>query len=425
MNGAEEEHPEIVQTIEDYVWYKLKIAESLQRSNAGKSQEVYEKLEATIKAHQQENSQKHDQCWSPLLYAKLLFLCSSPEEAIHYLLIFSGEKSTSRFRAEAVHFALVLDAVRLLRNSSSEDFRAPILSGKVLNLNGVLRHYVRELSTVRAVPYIRYMRGSSESVKETEKIQESALVDLILRTQDYPVLFGDWTYVAEEDAMKYVPGCLERYFGNSFRSIARTAAFAAEGKGDYIQAINLFHTAGAGSVDGTQDMERALHLLNEELGRVALSGERREQVKELAEALRLRHEEYQGNQRIARLLDTLLDLLSIVAFFDLYFDGQHEVALMMMAQSSRLVPSSLDQVEDAVLRFRILENCIKKNIPEVVIRLLESLHVVFRGPDLSKEDVDGIRHYAASLVNFAGRIHYAIPTNIHQRINILAKSLDV
>lgn len=30
---------------------------------------------------------------------------------------------------------------------------------------------------------------------------------------------------------------------------------------------------------GTQDMERALHLLNEELGRVALSGERREQVK--------------------------------------------------------------------------------------------------------------------------------------------------
>ena len=152
-------------------------------------------LQATIKAHQQENSQKHDQCWSPLLYAKLLFLCSSPEEvlqralhylfflclpstfvlthsvvslplpgctspqAIHYLLIFSGEKSTSRFRAEAVHFALVLDAVRLLRNSSSEDFRAPILSGKVLNLNGVLRHYVRELSTVRAVPYIRYMRG--------------------------------------------------------------------------------------------------------------------------------------------------------------------------------------------------------------------------------------------------------------------------
>lgn len=56
-------------------------------------------------------------------------------------------------------------------------------------------------------------------------------------------------------------------------------------------------------------------------------------MQELAEALRLRHEEYQGNQRIARLLDTLLDLLSIVAFFDLYFDGQHEVALMVRRMS--------------------------------------------------------------------------------------------
>lgn len=31
MNGAEEEHPEIVQTIEDYVWYKVSIFPAFHR----------------------------------------------------------------------------------------------------------------------------------------------------------------------------------------------------------------------------------------------------------------------------------------------------------------------------------------------------------------------------------------------------------
>ena len=54
-----------------------------------------------------------------------------------------------------------------------------------------------------------------------------------------------------------------------------------------------------------------------------------------------------------------------------------------MAQNSLLVPSSLEEVERAVLRFRSLESCIKKNIPELIIRLLETLFAAFRSGELS------------------------------------------
>ena len=41
------------------------------------------------------------------------------------------------------------------------------------------------------------------------------------------------------------------------------------------------------------------------------------------------------------------------------------------------------------------------------------------------QEMDRVRDFAAALTSFAGRIHQAVPTIIHQRINVLAKSMDI
>lgn len=188
LGSCNEQHPELAQTSDDYLWIQLYLITNDSSDNSS-DQLTYAGLQTLIleqygEKHYNANEQPH-------LYFQVLALTGQFEAAIEFLSRFE------RYRSHAVHFALALNELHLI--TGPRNIQEPLLSIDIedpkpvrrLNVARLVMLYVSKFEISdpeEALQYFYFLRHLVDP--EGKNLFLTCVTDLVTENLNYDLIFG-------------------------------------------------------------------------------------------------------------------------------------------------------------------------------------------------------------------------------------------
>ncbi|KAK7115279.1 hypothetical protein V1264_001179 [Littorina saxatilis] len=414
-----EDHAEISDKIDDYLWLKLS---QLEVDDDHNSQESLT-LERFQKLLYEDYGESHFQGYqNPMLYTQVLVLTGQFEAAVEFL------SRVEHLRHHAVHMALGLFELNLLYLPSS--CQAPLLSQEAgdpqcvrrLNIARLIMMYTRKFEATdarEALQYFFFLRNLKTA--SGDNMFQSCVSELVLETREFEMLLGR----LERDGTRR-PGAIDKFCQDTDK-IIETVARDTEAKGMFEEAVCLYDLA--------RNQDKAVVLINKLLSKVvsqAPSPEgNRDRLKNQAVSMAQRYRTVPQNITAANS-GTFFLLLDLMTFFDHYHAGTIDQALDTVKQL-KLLPFKPDEVEHRVNGFKNFTDEIRRNMPDILLATMTLLHNKYtqtrsssvHSPvpgqagikDGGKETfLNYLRSQAKTLIMFAGMLPYRLPGDVNARL---------
>eukprot|EP00211_Chloroparvula_japonica_P005279 CAMPEP_0119153904 /NCGR_PEP_ID=MMETSP1310-20130426/50000_1 /TAXON_ID=464262 /ORGANISM="Genus nov. species nov., Strain RCC2339" /LENGTH=824 /DNA_ID=CAMNT_0007146387 /DNA_START=20 /DNA_END=2494 /DNA_ORIENTATION=- len=385
----------VLATIEDYLWYRLSLAHA-----AGDRGDQLRKLQQEITRWGPEYFE------DPLLYFHILLSIQCYEEAVKFLL------REAAYQTEAVHFALVLYYVGLLRQPL-EDPRPNVLSGTendrpFLAFARLAQDYVSHFAHDDAEYAFQYLLLIREEPRRVETVR-----DLLLDTRAFDLLAGS------RDGSVARPGLVAVFLGErAAQAVYREAAQEACCRGHIYDSVMLFVFA--------EQYTDALAIINRQLSRVlSLRVRPEDRTRTMDFASRYRDYLHRVRPKVAgheqKKLDDLYNslelLLWLACFFDAHYNNDDDRALQIIAKLG-LLPAdrgarALQQASD---RFDSLDDDVKRAFSDILLVTMKVLHRLYQQSD-SGADYSA---WASTLVAFCSKVEYQITPDATAELTRLA-----
>ncbi|XP_074644286.1 nuclear pore complex protein Nup93-like [Tubulanus polymorphus] len=408
-------HHEIAEKIDDYLWIKLSQigyddSESSDRMTLNQLQKLL--LEEYGENHFNANQQ-------PMVYFQVLLLTAQFEAALAFLSRFD------RLRCHAVHIALALYEVNLLALpqttqgqllSVNESDPAPM---RRLNFARLIMMYTRKFEATdprEALQYFYFLRNLNST------LFAQCVCELVLETREFEMLLGK---LERDGSLK--PGAIDKLKINS-KKIISFVAKNTEDKGMFEEAVKLYDLAS--------NSEKVLELMNKLLSQVLSQPptpqSSRDRLKCLALAIAERYRDlgFEGTKSTTSTFYLLLDLMT---FFDGYHAGHLDQAMNTISQL-KLLPLTVDTVEQKVNAFKHYTDEIRRSLPDVLLATMNILFLQYKkarssgvqspmqAQSIGKEDggkdsyIKYLRRQARALITFAGMLPYRMPGDTNARL---------
>lgn len=415
-----EDHTEISDKIESYLWIKLSQIDfdADENSTDALSLERFQKL------LYEDYGESHFQGYqNPMLYTQVLVLTGQFEAAIEFL------SRVEHLRHHAVHMALVLYELNLLFLPST--CQAALLSQEPgdppcmrrLNLARLVMMYTRKFEATdarEALQYFYFLRNLKTA--GGENMFYSCVSELVLETREFEMLLGR----LDKDGKRF-PGAIDKFCQDTDK-IIETVARDTEAKGMFEDAVRLYDLA--------KNQDKAVILMNKLLSKVVSQppspeGNRdRLKVQAVSMAERYRGVGQNISQSNSSAFYQLLDLLT---FFDLYHSDSVDQALDTI-KHLKLLPFSSEEVTHRVNGFKSLSEEIRRNMPDILLATMTLLHKKFQqtrsasvqspvpGQRVGVKDggketfLNYLRSQAKVLIMFAGMLPYRLPGDVNARL---------
>ncbi|KAI8379326.1 Nup93/Nic96-domain-containing protein [Radiomyces spectabilis] len=422
---------EVTRTTEDYLWLQLTLIREKNAEEFGYERYQLRDLQALIVENGPQPFEAQNS--NPWVYFKVLLCTLQFERAIHYLY----SKPTAQ--VEAVHFAIALVYHGLLNTNADpapakddlfsvkEDGNAQLDFAPLIyqylskfdlgNVQATL-HYLylitlctrhpidpRDAVTALCHSYIRELSYTSKDFKEILGTTSSSLGRQAGLLDQYKSLIG---ISSEKELIKriLVP-VADRYRQNS----------------RYSEAIYVFELAS--------DYDQVVDILNKQLCDVL---EQPQPSQETCDAVikfstdTLRH--YGEQQHISEVIkESKKRTLRVLAYFvqcrALYHAGQYEQALQLIRQCG-VVPLNDDrgQVQQAADQFIMFEEMVAKNIPDVLLMVMDMLYKIWHSyisqaalRPLIVQEISRIEENVRVVLAFVGMIQFKIPADTMVKLN--------
>lgn len=413
-----EEHPDVIKTSDDYLWMKL----CLIRDNMDGEKVTYRQLQTLIL---EENGESHYKAGEqPMLYFSMLFLSGQFEAAIEFLA------RVDKLKVHAIHLALALNELNLL--ALPTNIQSPLLSSESdditptrrLNVARLVMLYVRKFETtdpMEALQYYYFLRNMKDP--DGKNLFMTCVSNLVMEAKNFDEVLGH----LENDGCRK-PGYIDAFHGvqADIKEIIEMVAADAERKGIFEEAIKLYDLAS--------NHEKVLTLMSSLLGQVVHKPKKadslRNRLQEKAYNItnRLMGQQFSCSSETASTFFVLRDLLG---FFDQYHAQEYQQALQTVSRS-KLIPLSLDEVEERVSNFKRLGDEISRSIPNILLATMNILYALYNkakggesisspGPRRFDESVRDkqlsyLREKARSITSFAGSVPYHMPGDTNSRL---------
>ncbi|XP_052062169.1 nuclear pore complex protein Nup93-like [Mytilus californianus] len=417
----DENHPEIADKIDDYLWLKLRQVQTDNDDQHNQENFTLKKLQCLLYEEFGENYFSGYQ--QPFLYFQVLILTAQFEAAIEFI------SRIDKLLCHAVHVALVLyesnmlllpqsNQAQLLTTDTSDDGCM-----RRLNFARLITLYTRKFESTdarEALQYFYFLRDLKTA--QGENFFMSCVSELVLDTREFEMLLGK----IERDGTKR-PGAIDKFHGDTHKIIDLVAK-DTEAKGLFEDAVRLYDLA--------KKHDKVLELLNKLLSQVVSQASStqssRDRLRSLAFGIaeRYRAQGAEGNLSNASTFFLLLDLLT---FFDCFHDGSMDEALTVIKQL-QLLPLTENAVETKVMAFRHYNDEVRRCLPDILLATMNILHSQYknaktttsqspysgwtgRGEDGGKETyLNYIRGQAKALIMFAGMLPYRLPGDTNARL---------
>lgn len=418
-----EDHSEVADKIDDYLWLKLcqvtvdQPTESIPSDTLSHSQFQIKLLEDYGENHFRAYQQ-------PLLYFQVLFLTTQFEAAIEFL------SRIDEHRCHAVHVALVLFEAKMLNLPHSIHspliFKDPADLPPLRRLNFVrlVTLYTRKFEATdprEALQYFYFLRNLTGD--KSENLLMSCISELVLETREFDMLLG----ILEADGCRR-PGLIDKFGGDTQKMIEVVAA-DSENRGMLEDAVKLYDLAKC--------HEKVLDLLVKMLGNVAsqasVKQSRRDRLYKMAVSVAERYKNV-GNDASRLTTATFYLLLDVMTFFDLYHANKHQDALDVL-RKLKLVPFQTEELEQYVASFREFADEIRRCLPDILLAAMSCLHALYASakntnikvPIAGRYSVlegDGgkdkymkmLKKQAETFITFGGMVPYRMPGDTVARL---------
>lgn len=408
-------HPDVAKKTEDYIWLKLCLIQLGESDGNNPTTSLLELQKLVLEEYGEIYFKAFEQ---PYLYCQILFLTGQFEAGIEFLLRIDD------CRSHAVHIAIVLQTCTLLL--TPDLIHAPLLSVnssdesllKRLNYARLMTIYTRKFKATdprEALEYFYLLRNMNGP--NGESLFSSCVSELVLETREFEMLLG----CVNPDGSKKV-GCLSK-FKLDITGIVSTVAKDAESKGQFEDAAMLYDLA--------ENHDKVLELVSNmicQLVSLANSPQSsRERIQTLARSVAERYKVH-GHNGTRIKSATFYLLIDLMYFFDLYHDHQFDAALDVM-QKIKVIPSSIEEVEQKVTSFKQYSDEIRQCLPDVLVTIMTILYEKFRKcksassvitlgvvKDKDAAYMNSIRTRARALVTFAGLLPYVMPGDTNARL---------
>lgn len=409
-----DEHSEVVQTADDYLW--LKLCQVREKDSENADCITYGVLQSLIL---EEYGERHYSAKEqPHVYFQLLFLTGQWEAALDFLM------RTDKLQVHGVHIAIALSEIGLLAMPAS--VRAALLTVDPqdpkpmhrINMVRLILMYVQkfENSNVNeALHYFFCLRNLRSP--EGDNMFLVCVSDLVMETRQFDYVLGR----LEPDGCR-APGLVDQFKGekeNVVKVIERVAQ-NLENKGQYEDAVKLYDLAGM--------HESVFSLMSTLLSQVVARidsepGSLRTRLSVYAQELSQRTIGIQHNCQTSTIA-TFFTLRDLLIFFDLYAQNQHQMALDTI-QKSRLIPFSLDELDEKVKNFQTLREEITRNMPDILLATMNILYAQYnkiKGESHSNQfenvsdQLPFLRERAKAITSFAGTVPYRMPGDTNARL---------
>lgn len=429
--SATDEHSEVAQSVDDYIWLKLSLLSGGSADGAllnDKGEELYSELQRVVLEDCGETY--YDASRSPCTYFQVLALTSQFEAAIEFLA------RVERYKAHAIHMAIGLNEMYLL--AGPRDYSSPLVfidpidrrPARRLNVVRLILLYVRSFETTciaEAVDYFYLLHNIYTF--DDHNWYADCVSDLAIETREYDLFFGQMLPVAppapgeRPSGNLRTKGILDKYTHPRLTTqrIALIVAAMLSNKGLFEDAIRVYDVA--------RNQEQALKLLCTMLAQVVHLqnefGSLRDRLEFLSEAMHNRYAS-EGFTCPQKIVDSFQYLKKLLVFFNNYHCKQYNVALKILNDMD-LIPFRSEHIEERLNRFEQLQPDIRKVFPDTLLASMNMLYSQYqsvKGNELIpstldstiEKQLDDIREKAKVLTNFTGLLPYRMPGDTSSRM---------
>ncbi|KAI8144737.1 Nup93/Nic96-domain-containing protein [Fennellomyces sp. T-0311] len=428
-------------TTEDYMWLQLSLVrESVDGEEFGYEQYNLSDIQRLILSF---NSSEFDKNGSdPRSYFMVLLLTLQFERAVNYL--YKNEKT----RLEAVHFAIALAYYGLLKIPEEPLTRSIDLliieddRRESLNFARLIYQYVRisaASNEQNALNYLYLLTLYSDRQRyhsdDMTSLCHAYIRELVSCSKDPKALLGvrspeQGRQRGQLDVHKELIGITSEkgYAQAILLPLAET--YTQEGR--FPEAVFVYEL--------TADYNKVVDILNKQLGdalQQPRAADRDQMLRRSASDEQIIHfsqqtlENYEKQQHIGVLIKeskkhTVRVLIKLLECRRMYENGAYELALQRIRESG-VIPLNDDfgQVQRAAEQFERLDDCISKNVPDMLLmvtEMLQKLFGVFTGPQMNsqpaaKQTVGRIEENIRAVLAFVGMIQFKMPADTITKLN--------
>ncbi|XP_037938860.1 nuclear pore complex protein Nup93-1-like [Teleopsis dalmanni] len=409
-----EQHSEVAKTTDDFLWIQLSI---LRSDVSADNTEVltYSGLQTTIlekygETYFNANEQRH-------LYFQVLALTGQFEAAIEFLA------RTEQYRTHAVHIALALNEMCLI--AGPRNVQEPLLSVDIedpipmrrLNMARLVMLYAKKFEITdpaEALQYFFFLRNLKDP--EGCNLFLVCVRDLAIECRSYDMLFGTMQPNGIVSG-----GLFEKFECVDFdtRKAASMVAQELVRKGMFEDAIALFDIGG---LQG-QVIRYICVMLSQVVQEVSKKGSLRERLAikaaEFSNRIRGSHVDCDG-----QMLHTFNLLNDLVTFFDYYHEQNYQIALEILSKT-KLVPMSMNDLDECINNFRRLSGEICKVFPDILLATMDILFTQYKTIknkesnmlDSTRDNqLHHLRQSAKAITNMAATVPYRMPGDTNKRL---------
>ncbi|GAB4816873.1 hypothetical protein N2152v2_003919 [Parachlorella kessleri] len=235
-HAAEQDFPAFFSTIEDFLWFKLRLVrvddKGPSASVGAGYYEVYtladlqQYLQQYPPGHYSHNGKE------PLLYVLVLLLSLQFRAAVDFL---AQEASTRDYRLDAVHLGICLLHYGVLGASGEQDAGA---GARGLDPGTLIHRYGREFLYTDAELALEYYMLASEALGGSTAVKGQLLRELLVESKAYGFLLGGGGAGEGGALARFMPDAAER--GRVLEAVAQECAAAAQLE----EAVELYMFAG-------------------------------------------------------------------------------------------------------------------------------------------------------------------------------------
>ncbi|KAF9913257.1 hypothetical protein EC991_000019 [Linnemannia zychae] len=427
----------VIGAVEDFIWLHLSlIREPRDNTVAHEKYDLADFQSLVLKygpAHFNPNGN------NPLQYFQVLIHSQQFERAIHYLYSFKA------YALETVHMAIALTYYGLLRIPAVHRVSDPNPFSTTTDAQGRevahfnfthLIHYqariIAERYPTEALSYLYQICLNTDLTPAINQEQialcHSYIQELVLQAKDYSTLLGSTTHGIK------TPGVIEKYLplikiANSSQFVKDITVAAAKSKakeGRVEDAIQLYSIA--------ESYNQVVELLNRQLAEyvsnpgLAGTGETGINIPAIRRLLNEYVSDPKVSQQIAtKNLETCEILLKLVEFTERYDRAKYDTAIAMIEELG-LIPLEADMagIAKKADEFQALDECVARNLPDVLLKTMDSLYKQYQFLKNSPYDDAGrrdsitmLKRRARTLMMFAGSIKFRMPADTYAKLNRL------
>ncbi|KAI9366537.1 Nup93/Nic96-domain-containing protein [Pilaira anomala] len=424
--------PDVIKTTEDYIWLQLMLIREVTETERYSSERYrLEDLQKSITALGSKYFDK-DQT-NPYIYFNVLLLTHQFEEAIDYLY------KQNKLQPEAIHFAILLVYCGLLnicqpdKHNSYTILITNVENRVTLNFPRLLYRFIKVYLSNKPNEALQYLYilslySPKQGYPDDTMVQiaKDYVCEFIQSSKDYKHILG----VA--NGQERIPGPIDKQ--KELLNINQETEFAKQ----IIEPIaRKFYLTGrrmdaAYTYSLSKDYNEMMFVVAKELSDAlyqtqsfrstnpSLSLNSNTEIIQFAlETVQY----YEDNQYISPLIDenkktTAHILIQLLQFRVAYDAGQYDKALQLIQQVN-IIPIGGDFEHLRLLseQFNGLDELIKKNIPELMLNIMDCLLKI----KTSSPKTNNLEDMSQVLLGFTALIQFSIPKDIINRLNEIDK----